>query len=64
MLIENKSTKERWDSVIIYLKPSEAKELRDSLEDLLNDQKTPGLHYHVPSDNYQREITVLISDKE
>jgi hypothetical protein len=48
MLIENKATKERWDTVILYLKPSEAEELRDSLEAILNDQ-TPGRHEHVSS---------------
>ena len=63
MLIENKSTKETWERVIIYLKPSEAKNLRDYLEALLSDQ-SPGEHHHVPSEDYRREITVLISDKE
>ncbi len=63
MLIENKKSKETWDIVILYLKPSEAKELRDSLEAILSDQ-TPGRHEHVPSEDYQREITVLISDTE
>jgi len=63
MLIENRSTKETWDRVIIYLKPSEAKNLRDYLEAILSNQ-TPGYHEHVPSEDYRREITVLISDKE
>jgi len=63
MLIVNKDTKETWDRVILYLKPSEAKQLRDYLEALLDDP-TPGEHHHVPSQDYQREITVLISDKE
>jgi len=56
-------TKEVWDSIVIYLKPAEAKHLRDSLNDILKDQ-TPGRHHHVSSEDYQREITVLISDKE
>ena len=52
MLIENKKSKETWDIVILYLKPSEAKELRDSLEAILSDP-TPGRHEHVPSEDYE-----------
>jgi hypothetical protein len=63
MLIENMDTKETWDSVVLYLKPSEAKELRDSLNAIINDQ-TPGRHEHVSNEDYKREITILISDKE
>lgn len=63
MLIENMYTKETWDSVVIHLKPSEAKHLRDYLDAILNDQ-TPGRHEHVPSEDYRKEITILISDKE
>jgi hypothetical protein len=63
MLIQNKKTKETWDIVILYLKPSEAKQLRDYLEALLDDP-IPGEHHHVSSEDYRREITVLISDKE
>ena len=63
MLIENKKSKETWHRVIIYLKLSEARNLRDSLNTLLGDPAS-GEHYHVSSQDYQREITVLISDKE
>lgn len=63
MLIENMKTKETWNSIVIHLKPSEAKELRDSLDAILDDQ-TPGRHEHVSSDDYQKEITILICDKQ
>ena len=63
MLIENKKSKETWHTVIIYLKISEARDLRDSLNTLLSDPAS-GEHHHVSSEDYQREIIVLISDKE
>lgn len=43
-----------------YLTYSEALELRDSLNDLI---QTPlNNHAHIPCENYQKEITVCIYD--
>lgn len=60
MIIENINTREQWDRVVIHLKRTEASELRDALDAILN-EGNPGRHEHVPSSDFQREITVLIS---
>ena len=47
--------------VILYLTKAEAEELRDALNGIL---KNPvGNHAHVPSEDYQKEITVCIYDE-
>ena len=51
--------KQRVSKVVLYLSPSEASELRDGLEDLLEGHsEDPGWHCHVPSADFQTEITI------
>ena len=56
--ISNKSL----ESVIFYLTFSEASELRDGLNDLLN--KPLDNHVHISSNDYQKEVTICIYDVE
>jgi hypothetical protein len=46
------------DRATLLLTESEAQELRDSLESLFAGGK--GQHAHVPSEDYQKEITIAI----
>jgi hypothetical protein len=46
------------DRITIYLTQSEAEELRDSVLALLREPR--GNHSHVPSEDFQKEITVCI----
>ena len=46
--------------ITLYLTPSEAGELRDSLEVLLT--RPADNHAHVPNQDYSKEITVCIYD--
>ena len=49
------------DNIILYLTPSEAGELRDSLEVLL---RGPHGHYHIPSLDFRKEITICMYDPD
>ena len=60
MRIENMNTKEQWDKVVLHLTNSEALELRDALEAILREDK-PGRHEHIPSADYKKEITIVVS---
>ena len=48
--------------VALYLTKDEAKELRDTLTDLLVEGKT-GNHAHINDLDYEHELTVLIYDE-
>jgi hypothetical protein len=50
------------NAVIVYLTKTEAAELRDSLELILADPI--GRHEHVSSDDYRKEVTICIYDKD
>ncbi len=54
--ISNKSL----EKVILYLTFSEALELRDSLNDLL--EKPVNNHAHISNEDFQKELTVCIYD--
>lgn len=56
--ISDKSLK----NVILYLTSSEASELRDSLDDILN--KPWNNHAHISDENFQKEIIVCIYDMD
>lgn len=45
-------------NVTLYLTEDEAREMKDSLEDLLDNKKH--YHAHIPDENFKREITVCI----
>ena len=61
MRILNLDTNEKINQATIYLTNSEARELKDSLENLL---KNNSHHEHISDDSYQTEITVCIYDKK
>jgi hypothetical protein len=46
-------------SVVVYLSPAEARELRDAAEDLLAHPDEPGWHVHISSTDYQTEVTLM-----
>jgi hypothetical protein len=48
--------------VCLWLTRAEAQELIDSLEQLLDKPPGPANHHHVSSADYQREITVTLTD--
>ena len=50
------------ENIILYLTYSEASELKDGLDDLL--KKPLNNHIHVSNENFQKEITVCIYDKD
>ena len=60
MRILDEKTDQKLDKITIYLTKSEAIELRDSLIDLI--QYPDHHHNHIPSDEYDKEITVCIYD--
>jgi hypothetical protein len=60
MRILNLDTNEKINQATIYLTNSEAKELKDSLDNLL---KNNSHHEHISDDSYQTEITVCIYEK-
>ena len=60
MRIENISTREEWDRVVLHLSRKEASELRDALEALL--ELPLGTHEHVPDESFTKEITVVTVD--
>jgi len=45
-------------SVVVYLTPAEARELRDAVEDILAHPNEPGWHVHVSAADYQTELTL------
>lgn len=61
MRIHDIDNDKKIDRVGIYLTVSEAQELRDSMETLL--QKPEIHHLHIPNDDFQKEITISIYDE-
>ncbi len=62
MRILGLDTDNKLDNVILYLTLTEAKELRDSLNDIIMGPQTRH-HRHISSEDYQKEITVCIYDE-
>ena len=46
-------------TVYLWLRPDEARELRDALDDLLS-REDPNWHAHVASADFDREITIAL----
>jgi hypothetical protein len=61
MRILNLDTNEKINQATIYLTNSEAKELKDSLENLLENNSH---HEHISDNSFQTEITVCIYEKD
>lgn len=68
MRILDEVTDKRIDRLTIYLLESEASELRDSLDALLEraraNRSLSGDHEHVPSLDFEDEVTVCLYDPE
>ena len=62
MRIYNADTDKKANNVILYLTPEEAKEMKDSLEALLKNEKHH--HEHIPDSDFKKEITVCIYRKD
>ena len=60
MRILNNDKDEKINGITIYLTRSEAQELQDSMRDLLDNANHQ--HSHVPSEDYQKEVTICIYD--
>jgi hypothetical protein len=58
--VENMSTHEEWDRVVLHLSRTEASELRDALVALLG--SGPGRHEHIPDAAFSKEITIQLVD--
>ncbi|MBI2743648.1 MAG: hypothetical protein HYX48_07000 [Chlamydiales bacterium] len=60
MRIYDLNSEKKFDKVTLYLTPEEARELKDSLELLLNNKAHH--HEHIPDreSDFKREITVCI----
>lgn len=50
------------DEVLLFLTLSEARELRDSLKQLI--ESPMGNHSHISNEDFQKEITVCIYDEK
>ncbi|CUI18116.1 conserved hypothetical protein (plasmid) [Candidatus Protochlamydia naegleriophila] len=61
MRILDQETDQSLNNIILYLTSQEAQELRDSLEDVIN--KPLNNHSHIPSNDFEKEITVCIYDE-
>jgi hypothetical protein len=57
----NEKNNEALERITVYLTHSEASELKDSLSALL---ETKSHHEHIPSEDYQKELTICIYNAE
>ena len=60
MRLLNEDTDTSFSRLTLLLTKSEASELKDTLESIL---RSPSRHEHVPSEDYEKEITVAIYDE-
>ena len=64
MRIFDQSNDRTLANCVIYFTQNEAKEMSDSINQLLNSQNKVGLHYHINDDIYKHEITICIYDEK
>ena len=62
MYILDETSDKSLSKIIVYLTMSEILELKDSIDSLL--VKPQNNHMHVPSEDYKKEITICIYDKD
>jgi len=60
MRISDDATDKKLDKVTLFLTESEALQLEDYLKQFLKKPKDKGYHFHLSSEDYQKEITVCI----
>ncbi len=64
MRISNDITNEKLDQITLFLTELEAIQLKNYLEQFLQKPKDIGLHFHLSSEDYQKEITICIYDPD
>ncbi|MBS0621607.1 MAG: hypothetical protein JSR80_01450 [Verrucomicrobia bacterium] len=64
MRISDDITDKKLDSITLFLTESEAVQLKSYLEQFLEKPKDEGLHFHLSSADYQKEVTVCIYTPE
>ncbi len=62
MRLLNEDTDSAFSRLTLLLTKAEASELRDSLEAILNSDAV-ARHEHVPSEDFQKEVTISIYDE-
>jgi hypothetical protein len=62
MRLLNQDNDKPLDRLTIYLTQSEAKEMLDSIQTLIKGPE--GNHSHIPSEDFQKEITICIYDTD
>lgn len=60
MRISDDATNKNLDGITLFLTEAEAIQLKNYLEQFLKKSKDKGEHFHLSSDDYQKEITVCI----
>lgn len=60
MRILDTDTDKTLNNILLMLTPAEAKELRDSLDDILATPKNKHRHEHIDNIEYTKELTVEI----
>ena len=61
MRILDEKTDKKLDTIIIYLNIEEAKELYNSLNDVINN---PDDHAHISNEDFTKEVTVCIYNEK
>ena len=60
MRILDEDSNNSFNRVVLYLTKFEASELRDSLNNIINNPE--GSHEHIPSCDYKKELSICIYD--
>lgn len=64
MRISDDISNKKLDRITLFLTESEAAQLESYLKQFLEKPKDKGLHFHLSSEDYQKEITVCIYNPE
>ncbi len=64
MRISDDISNKKLDNITLFLTEGEALQLASYLKQLLEKPKEKGLHFHLSSEDYQKEITVCIYNPE
>jgi hypothetical protein len=64
MRISDDTSNKKLNRITLFLTELEASQLEYDLKQFLEKPKDKGLHFHLSSEDYQKEITVCIYDPE
>lgn len=64
MRISDDVSDKKLDRITIFLTESEALQLESYLKQFLEKPKGKGFHFHLSSEDYEKEITVCIYDQK